>query len=72
VRGHSAQRGTGSPTVREQEVPALLGEGLSNPDIAARLFVSRRTAEHHVSDILAKLGLTNRAEATAYAIRQGG
>jgi DNA-binding CsgD family transcriptional regulator len=70
VRGHTGPRGTGTLTVREQEVLTLLGEGLSNPDIAARLFVSKRTAEHHVSNILAKLGLTTRAEAAAYAVKQ--
>jgi DNA-binding NarL/FixJ family response regulator len=70
VRGHTAPRGDGSLTAREQEVLKLLGQALSNADIAARLYISRRTAEHHVSNILAKLGLTSRAEATAFAIHQ--
>ncbi|MGH7512055.1 MAG: LuxR C-terminal-related transcriptional regulator [Gemmatimonadales bacterium] len=69
VRGHAAVRGSGTLTAREQEVLQLVGQGMSNRDIADRLFVSRRTAEHHVSNILAKLGLTTRAEATAYALR---
>jgi DNA-binding NarL/FixJ family response regulator len=47
----------------------LLGEGLSNPDIAARLFISPKTAEHHVGRILRKLDLRSRAEAAAYAAR---
>jgi DNA-binding CsgD family transcriptional regulator/predicted negative regulator of RcsB-dependent stress response len=69
VRGHTGPRGTGTLTGREEEVLALLGQGLSNADIALRLFISRRTAEHHVSNILAKLGLGGRAEATAFAVR---
>jgi DNA-binding NarL/FixJ family response regulator len=56
---------------REGQVLELLGLGLSNDEMAARLFISRRTAEHHVSSILAKLELKSRAEATAYAVRHG-
>lgn len=56
-------------TPREREVLALMAEGLTNPGIAERLVVSRSTARAHVSNILSKLGVSNRAEAVALAVR---
>ena len=58
-------------TPREREVLRLIVEGRSNPEIAAALFVSPRTAETHVTHILAKLGVTTRAEAAVRAVRLG-
>jgi DNA-binding NarL/FixJ family response regulator len=56
-------------TRREQEVAALVAEGLTNKDIAARLVISRRTAEGHIEHIMTKLGFTSRAQIAAMITR---
>ena len=56
-------------TPRERELLALMVEGLSNPDIAERLVVSRSTVKFHVSSILSKLGASSRTEAVALALQ---
>lgn len=56
-------------TRREKEVLSLLIKGHSNPEIAERLVVSRATVKVHISSILSKLGVSNRAEAIALAIQ---
>jgi DNA-binding CsgD family transcriptional regulator len=72
AKGRAGPRSLDSLTRRETEVLRLVGEGLSTRDIAARLFISPKTAEHHVGRIYAKLGLRSRAEAAAYAVRNLG
>ena len=58
-------------TGRELEVLALVAEGLRNAEIAARLFVSDRTVDHHVSAIMRKLDVQSRSQAGAAAARLG-
>ncbi len=58
-------------TDREQQVLELLVEGLSNSQIAERIYLSENTAKKHLHNILEKLHLNNRVEAAVYAIREG-
>lgn len=63
------QRATGELTTREQEVLDLVALGMTNAGIAAALLITEKTAGHHVSRILTKLGVRNRTEAAAHARR---
>lgn len=70
VRGRPTPRLQKQLTQREEEVLALLARGLTNREIAERLFISAKTAEHHVSQILEKLGARSRAEAAAMSLNE--
>jgi HD-GYP domain-containing protein (c-di-GMP phosphodiesterase class II)/DNA-binding CsgD family transcriptional regulator len=58
-------------SAREVEVLGLIADGCSNGDIAERLFISRRTAEHHVQHVYAKIGVSTRASAALFALQHG-
>ena len=61
---------SGPLTRREWEVAELVAQGTTNREIAARLYLSERTAQNHVQHILTKLGLANRSQITAWMARQ--
>jgi DNA-binding NarL/FixJ family response regulator len=61
----------GGLTARELEVLALVADGLTNAQLADRLFLSAKTVDHHVSSVLRKLGEPNRAAAAAAARQRG-
>ena len=56
---------------RERDVLRLIARGMDNAEIAEELGISPRTAKNHVSNILAKLGLSSRIQAAIYAVRSG-
>ena len=75
VRSRGPTSGSGglgwaSLSRKERQVVELVAEGLSNPQIGARLYVSRRTVETHLSHVFRKLGVSNRAQVAAVASRR--
>jgi DNA-binding CsgD family transcriptional regulator len=72
AKGRAGPRDYGLLSKRELEVLRLVGEGLTNNEIAQRLFISPKTAEHHVGRIYSKLRLRTRTEIAAYAVRALG
>jgi DNA-binding NarL/FixJ family response regulator len=70
-RSPSAARSVPHLTPRELEVLRLVGDGKPNKEIAAQLGISEPTARRHVSNILAKLGLSSRTQAALWAVREG-
>jgi NarL family two-component system response regulator LiaR len=72
LRHPSARPPTPDPlTDREMEVLRLVAKGLTNPEIAQRLVITEATVRTHVSNILSKLHLANRVQATLYALQEG-
>ena len=67
----STQRNPANLTSREVEVLTLVADGLRNGEIAARLHLSVKTVDHHVSAILRKLEVRSRGEAATAAVKQG-
>src|SRR6266511_4279450 len=72
AKGRAGPKDYGLLSRRELEVLRLVGEGLTNGEIGARLFISPKTAEHHVGRIYSKLNLRTRTELAAYAVRNLG
>jgi DNA-binding CsgD family transcriptional regulator len=72
AKGRAGPRDYGVLSRRELEVLRLVGEGLTNGEIAARLFISPKTAEHHVGRLYSKLNLRTRTEIAAHSVRNLG
>jgi NarL family two-component system response regulator LiaR len=71
LSGGAGKQATDPLTEREMEVLRLIAQGLSNKEIAAKLFVAEWTVRSHVSNILGKLHLASRTQAALYALRSG-
>ena len=70
VTHRRAQSGWQSLTPSERAVVDLVAEGLSNPQIGQRLYVSRKTVQTHLAHVFAKLHITSRAQLAAEATRR--
>lgn len=71
TESRAATRSHGGLTEREQEVLSLIADGLSNREIAQKIFISEKTVKTHVSNILSKLHLEDRTQAAIYALKHG-
>ena len=71
LRAHEAQRSIGKLTPRERELLEALAEGLSDKEIAQRLYVGVGTVRSHMTHLLAKFGVDSRLQALVFAIRYG-
>jgi non-specific serine/threonine protein kinase len=69
--GKAPRKGLGDLTERQLEVARLIGQGRTNREIANELVLSERTAEHHVENILTKLGFTSRTQVGIWAAEHG-
>jgi DNA-binding CsgD family transcriptional regulator len=72
--GHPTRRRRAYPsglTVREVEVLRLLARGLTTREMSAALFISPKTVSHHIESIYTKIGVTNRARASLFAVTHG-
>ena len=67
----ATRRNPAGLTSREVQVLGLIADGLRNSEIAARLFLSEKTVDHHVSSVLRKLGVRTRGQAAGRAVREG-